>query len=78
MFSCLRRSDRRESDGIGQVLKVSIFVIYLQFFKENIRYPVWTCRDAISLIQRTWWQFFLISRDQIFNFKDPNRVPDTP
>ena len=25
---------------------------YSGFFKENVRYPVWTCRDPISLILR--------------------------
>jgi len=25
------------------------------FFKENIKYPVWTCRDPISLILGTLW-----------------------
>ena len=44
---------------IVKILKVYIFVIYLQFFKENIRYPVWTSGDSISLIQGTWWQFVL-------------------
>jgi len=24
--------------------------LYSFFFKKNIRYPVWTCRDSISLI----------------------------
>jgi len=24
--------------------------VYQFFFKENVRYPVWTCRDPISLI----------------------------
>ena len=25
-------------------------LLYISFFKENVRYPVWTCRDPISLI----------------------------
>jgi len=24
------------------------------FFKENVRCPIWTCRDLISLILWTW------------------------
>jgi len=40
------------------------------FFKENVRYPLWTCRDPITI--------FADSRDTIFNSRDPNRVPKTP
>jgi len=25
------------------------------FLEENVRYPVWTCRDPISLILGAWW-----------------------
>jgi len=35
-----------------------IYTVMQRFFKENVRYPVWTCRDPISLILRT--RFFLI------------------
>jgi len=28
-------------------------LLYISFFKENVRYPVWTCRDPISLILGT-------------------------
>jgi len=27
--------------------------VYQGFFKENVRYPAWTCRDPISLILGT-------------------------
>jgi len=30
----------------------------MSFFKENVRYPVWTCRDPISLLLGT--RFFPI------------------
>jgi len=39
------------------------------FFKENVRYPVRTCRDPILM--------FSDFRDPIFNSRDPNRVPKT-
>jgi len=31
---------------------VAVFVLYALsgFLNENVRYPVWTCRDPISLI----------------------------
>jgi len=29
------------------------------FFKENVRYPVWICRDSISLILGTWFSLIL-------------------
>jgi len=32
--------------------KMAIILIS-RFFKENVRYPVWTCRDQISLILET-------------------------
>jgi len=48
------------------------------FFKENVRYPVWTCRDPISLILGTQFSvsrypmiIFSDSRDPIFNSWDP-------
>ena len=54
------------SDGSS---KSSTFLLNTQvFFKENIRYRVWTCRDPI----------FSDSRDPIFNSRDPNRVCKTP
>ena len=53
----------------GMVKKFSIQQV---FFKENIWYPVWTCRDPISLILGTRfslilgtrWYFFLTLRTQ--------------
>jgi len=56
------------------------------FFKENVRYPVWICRDPISLILgdpifadfRDPMIIFSDSRDPIWNSRDPNRVPKTP
>ena len=36
------------------------------FFKENVRYPVWTCGDPISLIQGTR---FSILRTRIWSLK---------
>jgi len=41
------------------------------FFKENVRYPVWTCRGPISLFSGDPMIIFSDSRD-------PNRVPKTP
>jgi len=31
-------------------------------FKENVRFPVWTCRDAISLILGTRFSLILGTR----------------
>jgi len=60
---------------------------------ENVRYPVCTCRDPISLYapvgtpdfrnpifsdSRDPMIIFSDSRDPIFNSRDPNRVPKTP
>jgi len=39
---------------------------YQFFFKENVRYPVWTCRDPISLIL---WTRFSILRTRIGSLK---------
>jgi len=33
------------------LLKAKHFIQF--FFKENVRYPVWTCRDPIALILGT-------------------------
>jgi len=33
-------------------------LLYITFFKENVRYPAWTCRDTVSLI--LWIRFSLI------------------
>jgi len=56
------------------------------FLKENVRYPVWTCRDPISSDSRD--PIFSDSkdpminssesRDPIFDSRDPNQVPETP
>ena len=34
-----------------------LFVASAGFFKENVRYLVWTCMDPISLILGTRFQF---------------------
>jgi len=47
-------------------------------FKENVRYPVWTCRDPIFSNSRDVMIIFSDSGDPIFNSRDPNRVPETP
>jgi len=36
--------------------------LYQVFFKENVRYPMWTCRDPISLIIGTWFSLILGTR----------------
>jgi len=48
------------------------------FLKENVRDPVWTCRDPIYSDSRNPMIIFSDSRDPIFNSRDPNRVPKTP
>ena len=44
------------------------------FFKEHVRYLVWTCRDPISLIIENRWKFSLILGTRFLNSRDPNRV----
>jgi len=36
-----------------QVKSIHIYFDHLVFFKENVRYPEWTCRDPISMILGT-------------------------
>jgi len=72
----------------GRRCKVGIFIrnhkAYYQvlldsrFFKENVRYPVWTCRDTIFSDSRDPMITFFDSRYPILNSTDPNRVPKTP
>jgi len=57
---------------------VKKFSIQQVFFKENIRYPVWTCRDPIFSNFRDPLIIFPDSKDPIFNSRDPNWVPKTP
>jgi len=48
------------------------------FFKENVSYPVWICRDPISDSRDPILSDF---RDPMIIFcdsRDPNRVPKTP
>ena len=46
-------------------------ILYSGFFKENIRYSVWTCRDPIFSDSRDPMTIFADSRE-------PNRVLKTP
>jgi len=48
------------------------------FLKENVRYPVWICRDPIFSDFRDPMIIFSDSRDPIWNSRDPNRVPKMP
>jgi len=50
------------------------------FFKENIKYPVWTCRDPISLILGTRLSmilgtWFSILGTRIGSLKHPTKLP---
>jgi len=56
-------------EGLQVVYIIYVLIELIQgFFKENVRNPVWICRDPISLILRTRfslilgtrWYFFLI------------------
>jgi len=47
------------------------------FFKENVRYPVCTCRDPILSDSKDPITIFVDSRDPIFSSRDPTRVPKT-
>jgi len=43
--------------------KCSKMQMFLQFFfKENVRYPIWTCTDPISLILGTRFSLILETR----------------
>jgi len=41
------------------------FQYYQFFFKENVKYPVWTCRDPISLILGTRFSLIVGTRFSI-------------
>jgi len=44
----------RQTAGYHQMAApISAVTTSRAFFKENVRYPVWTCRDLISLIPET-------------------------
>jgi len=43
------------------------------FFKEKVRYPVWTCRDPIFSDSRGPMILLSAFRDPIFNSGDPKR-----
>jgi len=45
--------------------------VYPGYFKENVRYPVWTCRDPIFSDSKDPMIIFSDSRDPIFNSRDP-------
>jgi len=47
------------------------------FFKENVRYLVWTCRDPIFCDSRDPMITLSDSRDPIFNSRDLNWVSKT-
>jgi len=40
-------------------------------FKENAKYPVWTCSDTISLILGTRFSLILETQWQFFDSRDP-------
>jgi len=50
-------------------------VVCLQFFKKNVRDPVWTCRDPKNFrlsVDIFPFIIFSDSMDPIFNSRDPN------
>jgi len=55
------------NDNLGDLINL-VDTIHSFFFKENVRYLVWTCKDPISLV--LWTRFFIL--------KDPNQLPKTP
>jgi len=52
---------RLPQHGLGKVCWVKIKV----FFKETVRYPIWTCRDPICLILGTQFSLILGTRFSI-------------
>jgi len=49
------------------VKNINVFTSYQVFFKENVRDPVWICRDPISLILGNRFSEF---RDPMIIFSD--------
>jgi len=45
--------------------------VYRFFFKEKVRYPVWTCRDPISLILRTRFEILGTRIGSLKHLKKP-------
>jgi len=46
--------------------------MYSVFFKESVRYPVWTCRDPIFSDSKDSMIIFSDPRDPIVNSREPN------
>jgi len=51
--------------GADDIFAQQIFWLSQVFFKENVRYPVWTCRDPISLILGIRFSLILRTRFSI-------------
>jgi len=47
-------------------------------FKDNVKYPVWTCRNPTFSDCREPMIILCGSRDPVFNSMNPNRVPKIP
>jgi len=63
--------------GINYKINNHFNYVFADFFKDIVKYLVWTFRDPISLILGT--RMILSDyRDPILNSRDPNRLPKTP
>ena len=51
--------------SFNTLMSEKLLCTYISFFKENVRYPVWTCRDPISLILGTRFSLILETRWQV-------------
>jgi len=48
-----------EQDVIAAAIAIALIILYFSFFKENVRHPVWICRNPISLITGTRFSLIL-------------------
>jgi len=50
------------NDNTQTICLLTLLTPMQGFFKENVRYPVWICRDLICLILRTWFSLIIGTR----------------
>ena len=78
LLSCLSASNAVEICS-ARFIQPALYrkCMFAVIFKANVRNLVWTCREPIFSDSRDPMMIFSVSRDSIFNSRDPNRVPET-
>jgi len=78
IYSCLRRSDRRESDGMGHVFRmscqhlwtfVSFIVVYMYWFTSDYRFYHWRLQEFFGPRQRSWKRARLLQSGSMATWK---------